>query len=79
MKRLLGALVLASFASLLAAAEEGPNRKTWAASPEAYFLTSEERAAWKNVGTDEQASSSSRATWRTGGRTSSRCSANGSG
>lgn len=55
MKRLLGALVVASFASVLAAADEAPSRKTWAASPEAYFLTTEERAAWKNVGTDEQA------------------------
>ena len=55
MRRTLGALALASFASAFAAADDAPNRKTWEASPEAYFLTSEERAAWKNVGTDAQA------------------------
>ncbi len=29
--------------------------KNWPKSPEAYFLTSEEKAAWKNVKTDEAA------------------------
>ncbi len=53
MKRILAALVLASFALALAAADPAP--KTWAASPEAYFLTSEERTAWRSVATDEQA------------------------
>ncbi|MFN2634022.1 MAG: hypothetical protein ABR610_11450 [Thermoanaerobaculia bacterium] len=54
MKRILGALVLASFAPALPAADDAVNRKTWAASPEAYF-TSEERTAWKSVGTDQEA------------------------
>ncbi|MCA1581512.1 MAG: hypothetical protein LC796_08995 [Acidobacteria bacterium] len=54
MKRILGALVLASFAPALPAADDAVNRKTWAASPEAYF-TSEERTAWKRVGTDQEA------------------------
>ena len=55
MKKVLEALAVFSLASMLAADDASVNRKTWAASPDAYFLTAEERAAWKQVATDEQA------------------------
>ncbi|MEO8191745.1 MAG: GWxTD domain-containing protein [Acidobacteriota bacterium] len=55
MKKILVALAFFSAALLLSAANAPVNRKTWAASPDAYFLTAEERVAWKKVATDDQA------------------------
>lgn len=50
---LLVAMVL--WACPLIAGDLSPDLKKWPASPEAYFLTSAERAEWKKVSTDDQA------------------------
>src|SRR5262249_20421625 len=48
-------LVLAGLAAATAALAQLSKNKDWDKSPEAYFLTSAERADWKNVKTDEEA------------------------
>ncbi len=48
-------LVLSLCAAVLAAAEPSPESRKWPSFPEAYFLTSSERAEWKEVRTEEQA------------------------
>jgi GWxTD domain-containing protein len=48
-------LVLAGLAVATAALAQLSKNKDWDKSPEAYFLTSAERADWKNVKTDEEA------------------------
>lgn len=55
MKKIITTLGFCSLASMLLAAGAPVNRKTWAAAPEAYFLTAEERAAWKKVANDDEA------------------------
>jgi GWxTD domain-containing protein len=53
-KRLLVALILATV-SWPAAAAGLSKYKDWALSPEAYFLSQDERAKWGNVSTDQEA------------------------
>lgn len=52
MKRHSSLAVLALFAAGMAADGLAPQFKDWAKSPEAYFLTAEERGQWKNVRDD---------------------------
>src|SRR6476619_1583725 len=56
MRRIAGLTILALFAAARLA-EDGlsPQFKQWPASPEAYFLTSEEKTQWKSVKDDTQA------------------------
>ena len=48
-------VVMILWAPPLIAGGLSPDLKKWPASPEAYFLTSAERAEWKKVSTDDQA------------------------
>ena len=49
------AALLLLVAACASAATLSKTYKAWDKSPEAYFLTSEERAQWKNVHTDAEA------------------------
>ena len=55
MRKLRGASILFLLFSTAAAASLSEKYRSWDKSPEAYFLTSEERAKWKNVKTDDEA------------------------
>jgi GWxTD domain-containing protein len=55
MRKLRSASILFLLFSTAAAASLSEKYKSWDKSPEAYFLTSEEKAKWKNVKTDGEA------------------------
>jgi GWxTD domain-containing protein len=55
MRKLRGASILFLLFCTAAAATLSEKYRSWDKSPEAYFLTSEEKAKWKNVKTDDEA------------------------